>query len=342
MMKNNNLQIKLYYVPGLRDIVFNEIKDKLKTDVVREDKDALYVEYSGEFDDVKELGSVSRASLVDVSDRYNPLYISNHKSVLGNLILEVINKSNKSTFKTFKISCAGSGSVEILKIKEYISSEFKLEESENADLKVHIAKIHNVWEVGVQITKLPLSYREYKVNNMSGAMNPTIAYSLNYLCELDKYNTYLNIFSGSGTLMIEAGLNYPNLEKIIGFDNNKEHLSLSIQNIKKAGLIKKVKIKESDIFDNPDLGKFDVIASDLPFGMSISKGEDIESIYKSVINYCENNLNPRGRLGIYTSEFKIFEKLILDSKFNLEKEVKIDLMTNEGEYLPVKIMIFSF
>lgn len=341
-MTDNNLKLKLVYVPGLRDVVFDEIKNKTQFEIAGEDKDAFYINYVENFDKIKILKTVSRVYLVDRNDKYNPLYISNHKSVIGNLINIVKEHHEDGIFKSFKINCAGSDSKEVLEIKEYIISEFKVEEKEEADYKIYIAKIDEIWEVGVQITPRPFSLREYKVKNMSGAMDPTIAYTLNYLCGLERYNTYLNVFSGSATLMIEAGLNYENLEKIVGFDNNKEHLSLSIQNIKKAGLIKKAQVKEFNIFDQPDLGNYDVITSDLPFGMAISKGEDLESLYKTFIEYCEKHLNEGGKLGVYTSQFKMFERLITGSKFKLEKEVKIDLITNEEQYLPIKIMVFSF
>jgi 23S rRNA G2445 N2-methylase RlmL len=257
------------------------------------------------------------------------------------LINIVVEKNDKNIFKTFKINCAGSKTEEVLEIKEYITNDYKLEEKDESDLKIYIAKVDDIWEVGLQITHRPFSLRDYKVRNMSGAMDPTIAHSLNYLCGLENYKTYLNIFSGSATLMIEAGLNYNNLEKILGFDNSKEHLSLSIQNIKKSGLIKKAKVRELDIFDNPELDKFDVITSDLPFGMAISKGEDLEVLYKTFIKYCENHLNKNGKLGVYTSQFKIFEELIDSSKFKLCEVVNINLITNEKEYLPVKILILS-
>ncbi|NCS99080.1 methyltransferase [Candidatus Parcubacteria bacterium] len=341
MTDKENLKLKLAYVPGLRGVVLSEIKNKTNFEIVGEDKDAFYIEYMDNFEEVKILKTVSRAYLVDRSANYNPFYISNHKSILSDLIKIVKSHNEANSFKSFKINCAGSDSKEILEIKEYIRHEFAVGEKDEADLKIYIAKKDEAWEVGIQITSRPLSLREYKVRNMSGAMDPTIAYSLNYLCELEKYETYLNVFSGSATLMIEAGLNYDNLEKIIGFDNNKEHLSLSVQNIKKAGLIKKANVKEFDVKDQPDLGSFDVITSDLPFGMSISKGEDLESLYKTFIEYCEKHLNEGGRLGVYTSQFKIFESLISRSNFKLEKEVKIDLITNENEYLPVKIMVFG-
>ncbi len=341
METNDKLKLKLAYVPGLRDVVFDEINKKTDFEIVREDKDAFYINYIEDFDKIQVLKTVSRVYLVHRNEKFNPPFISNHKSILSNLINIVVSKNEARAFKSFKINCAGSDTKEILEIKDYIVSELKFEEKDEADLKIYIAKIDGAWEVGLQITPRPFSLREYKVRNMSGAMDPTIAYSLNYLCGLENYKTYLNIFSGSATLMIEAGLNYENLEKIMGFDNNKEYLSLSIQNIKKAGLIKKLSVKELNIFDRPDLGKFDVITSDLPFGMIISKGEDLESLYKTFIEYCEASLNQGGKLGVYTSEFKLFEKLVANSSFKLEKEININLITSEDEYLPVKMLIFS-
>jgi len=340
-MKDKKLQIKLIYVPGLRDIVFNEISTKHSFTIIDKDKDTFYIEYIDNFEILKELKSVSRVYLVTRDEKFNPVYLSKHKSILGDLIQMVIDKNEKGSFKTFKISCAGSESSEIKEIKKYVKEHFVLEEKVDADVKIHIAKANDIWEVGLQTTPRPLSLREYKVEHMSGAMDPTVAYSLNYLCNLDTYNTYLNIFSGSATLMIEAGLSNSNLESIVGFDNEKKRLSLSIQNIKKSGLIKKIKVHEFDIFEEPELGKFDVIVSDLPFGMIISKKEELDTLYRTFINYCSEHINPGGKLGIYTSQFNILERVIKDSNFILEKEVAISLITSEGQYLPVKIMVFG-
>ena len=340
-MSDITLQLKLSYILGLRDVVFEEIKQYPKLKILSESEDSFYVKYIEDFDVVKNLRSISRAYLVSQDSRYNPLYVSNHKSVLGKLVETVTNKDIRNDFKTFKIHCAGSDSPEVHEIERYLEERLGLKKSEDADLKIYIIKVSNIWELGLQITPRPLSLRKYKVRHMNGAMDPTIAYSLNHLCGLEKYETYLNVFSGSGTLMIEAGQCYDNLKKIIGFDNSKEHLSLSIQNIRKAGFIKRVQVKESNIFDKPDFGKFDVITSDLPFGMAVSKGEDLKKLYKVFIEYAEESLNKNGTLGVYTSEFKIFEDLISDSKFNLNKEVRIKLMTSEEQYLLVKLIIFS-
>jgi len=335
-MNELEIKIKLSYITGLRPVVLEELK-KSNFKILDEVEDSVFIEFSEKIiSEVKKLRSVARAYLVLQNDKYHPTYISNHKSILGNLIETVI---RSDSFKTFKISCAGSDSSEVRSIAKYVQETFELGENDEADLKIHIIKPKDVWEIGIQITPRPLSVRDYKVVNMSGAMDPTIAYAVNSFCNLDVANSYLNVFSGSSTLLIEAGQCYSNLRKLIGFDNNKKHLSLSVQNIKKAGLIKRVHLRKANIFDKPDLGKFDAIASDLPFGMLISKNEDLEKLYKAFMEYCEDALNIDGRLVVYTSEHELIESLLHKSQFKIVQSLQLKLITNVNAYLRPKIFV---
>lgn len=338
-MNGPEIKIKLSYVTGLKSVVLGELKE-LNLETIGEDIDSIFVEFSEDnIREVKKLRSIARAYLITQSNIYHPAYISNHKSILGNLIDIVLKYDN---FNTFKISCAGSDSPEVRRITKYIQDTYRMKESDEADLKIHIIKPEDIWEIGIQITPRPLSVRDYKIINMSGAMDPTIAYAVNFFCNLDSAHSYLNIFSGSATLLIEAAKCYPNLEKLIGFDNNKKHLSLSVKNIKKAGLIKRVQVKEADIFDKPDLGIFDAIVSDLPFGMSISKNEDLEKLYTTFIQYSENVLNNSGRLVIYTSEYELIEPILLKSRFKIAQSLQLKFITNVDAYLRPKIIVCEF
>lgn len=344
IMNNTPIKIKLSYITGLKDVVLNELKKHPVlhiTNVAHEDDDSIYLDFADFFlDEIKELQSVARAYIVKQDSKYHPSYIFNHKSILGDLINIVIEKERE--FKSFKIICAGSDSLEVRSVSKYIQENYHLHESDESDLKIHIINLEGEWEVGVQLTPRPLSVRDYKVFNMSGAMDPTVAYAVNSFCLLEKAESYLNVFSGSGTLLIEAAKNYPNLLRLVGFDNDKKHLSLSIQNIRKAGLIKKVEVKEGNIFDNPNFGKFDAIASDLPFGMLISKNENLETLYKAFIEYCEAVLNPGGRLVVYTSEYELLKEIIKKSNFKIIKTLELKFITSVNAYLRPRIIVCEF
>jgi len=335
-------EIKLAFITGLKEVVLSEINRLAGFRVIKKGDDYVYLDFIQDLAIIKRLRSVSRAYVVAQNFKYSPFYIFNHKSILGNLV-EIVISGNKNKFKTFKIICAGSDSPRVRGIAEYIQKIYGLAEKEDPDMKIHIIKEPDgTWELGVQITPRPLSSRDYKVKNMSGAMDPTIAYAVNSLCELEGASSYLNIFSGSATLLIEAGQCYPNLKQLIGFDNNKKSISLAIQNIKKAGLIKKIQLKEKNIFDEPDLGKFDIITSDLPFGMAISKNEDLELLYRRFIEYCQKTLNHGGKLAVYTSKHEILEKIILESEFEIVKTLELKFMTSVNAYLRPKIFMCRF
>lgn len=337
-MNEPKLKIKLSFITGLREVVLNEINKYQNFHIIGEEADSFYLDFVQDFTEIKCLRSVARAFVVVQDSKYNPFYISNHKSILGDLASLVLS-GNENKFKSFKITCAGSDSSEVRGIAKYIQETYGLMEKENADMKIHIIKPGEIWEIGIQITPRPLSVRDYKVRNMSGAMDPTVAYAVNSFCELEKVKSYLNVFSGSATLLIEAAQCYPNLERLVGFDNDKKHLSLAIQNIKKAELIKTIQLKEGDIFDKPDLGKFDVITSDLPFGMSISKDEDLEKLYRCFVEYCGGVLYKDGKLVVYTSEHEILKDIFLESKFEIVKTLDLKFMTSVNAYLRPKIFV---
>lgn len=340
-MKKTELQIKLSYVKGLGVIVKNEISHRQEIIIIKQTEDSLYVSFSVELDYFKNLKSVSRVYLVRVANEYNPLFLSKHKSLISEII-EIILIASEKRFKTYSITCAGSGSREVLSISENIKNNFKLIESKEADLKIHIIKNLLGWEIGAQITTRPLSMRKYKILNMSGAMDPTIAYAVNSLCKIENKGSYLNIFSGSATLLIEAGHSYPNLKRVIGFDISKKHLSLGMQNIKEAKLIRRVTLYEKNIIDYPNLGNFDVITSDLPFGMKISKNENLQHLNEVFISYCEQKLNEDGILGVFTNESTIFEKALKKSRFTIIEKIRLTLITSVNSYLYPSIFICKF
>jgi 23S rRNA G2445 N2-methylase RlmL len=257
-------------------------------------------------------------------------------------ILTLVLEGKKGAFKTFKLVCAGSDSPNARSIAKYIQTTINLTEAEEADLKVHIIKTGDTWEIGAQITPRPLSSRDYRVRNMGGAMDSTIAYAVNSLCGLEKADSYLNVFSGSATLLIEAALCYPKLKKIMGFDNSKDAFSLAMQNIRKAGVIRRIQLKQKDIFDKPDLGTFDAIVSDLPFGMTISKNEDLNQLYQCFIDYCQETLNSRGTLVAYTSEHKMLEGIILKSRFKIIDTLELKFITSAKAFLRPKIFVCQF
>ncbi len=330
--------LKLTFISGLKDIVLDELKEYKELHVTSESDNAVYLELPDTFKNILSLKSIASAYIATRDRKLNPRYINKHKSVLGNLIEAVLGENTKD-FKTYRLRCAGSQSAEIIEIEKYIQDTYRLKKADESSMEIYISKINeDLWEISVRLSPRPLSVRNYKTSNIKGGLHPNIAYAINSFCNLHLIKSYLNIFSGSATLLIEAGIVNPNL-KLIGLDNNKKTNSLAIQNIKKANLIKNIQIKTANINDTPDFGTFDVITSNLPFGMQISKGEDLNALYQTFINYCEKNLNQNGILAIYTTEDEILKHIINQSKFKIIKTVSITIPTSVNSYIHPKIFV---
>ena len=321
--------LKFTLIPGLKSIVLDEISKYSELKIAEAGEDKVYLDFIPDFKNVLTMRSITNAYITKRGAKFNPYFICNHKSILGDMIKIVIGET-KNVFKTFKLRCAGSDSKEVKEIQSYIVSTFKLRESEDADLEIYISKPSELWEVSVRLTPRPLSLRNYRVANIKGGLNPTIAYAMNTYLDLSGEKcgekSYLNVFSGSGTLLIEAGLSNPHL-KLIGFDIDGKSNALAIQNIKKAGLIKQIHLKTADIYDKPHLGKFDMIVSDLPFGMQISSKENLENLYQKFVTYCEETLNENGGLVAYTTEYRILENALISSKFEIIKTTDLVIST---------------
>ncbi len=333
-------QIKLTFISGLRQVVEAELEQfpELCSDEAGEE--SIYLYPAEDLEAAKSLRSVSRLYLVRKDRRYHPGYISRHKSVLGDLVRQVISQ-DRNSFRTFRLSCAGSHTPEARSVAEYIAREFKLTESREADLKLHIAKLDDRWEAGAELTPRPLSLRGYKKEDIKGGMDPAAAFALNYFAGLEQASSYLNVFSGGGTLLIEAALAYPHLDRLEGFDNNKQHLSAAVRNIKSAGLIDRIKIREADILEQPEPDRFDVITSDLPFGMLVAREADLSELYRCFVEYSRRALNSSGRLAVYTTQTELLDEILSGSDFKEITRQQLKIATSSRAYLYPHILVYQ-
>lgn len=330
--------IKMSFISGLRAIVLAEIAQYPELTLHHQLGDEIFLELPQSLERIRTLKSITSAYIVYQDIKLNPRFVYGNKSVLGKLVEAVIN-SHEKEFRTFSLSCAGSDSEEVQSIIKFISVHYRLMYTEEADMKIHIGKLDSdIWEMGVCLTPRPLSIRNYRAVDIPGGMNPTIAYAINSLCDLDRATSYLNVFSGGATLLIEAGLVNTNL-KLQGFDIDGKRNAHAVKNIKQAGLIKKISLKTADIYNNPELGTFDVITSDLPFGQLIGKDQDLRNLYMVAIKYCEHHLNPQGTLALYTSEHELLQELLEASSFEIINKYSLKLVTSVNSYLYPKIFI---
>ena len=115
------------------------------------------------------------------------------------------------------------------------------------------------------------------------AMDPILAHAMNNLAITDQTGVFLDPFSGTGTFLIEAGL-----EKFIsiGLDRNKAMIFGSRRNFRKYLLSQNTHIIYADAKNLPfKSNSFDAIATDPPYGTTSStEGENLVKLYQEFLN----------------------------------------------------------
>ena len=145
-MNKSKLEIKIGYIQGLKEVVEIEIKQKTNNQILVAGDDFMYLDFDGTFEKFLNLKSIGNVSLVTRDVNFNPTYLSKHKEVLKSLI-DIIFVQSNDKFKTFRISCAGSDSEEVGNIIKYIENEYSININLEADLKINIYKVKNLWEI---------------------------------------------------------------------------------------------------------------------------------------------------------------------------------------------------
>lgn len=214
-----------------------------------------------------------------------------------------------------------------LKAKDAIADRFReiMQERPNVDtnkphvrINLHIG-FDNTCTVSLDSSGDPLFKRGYRDSRSVAPIKEDLAAGMILLSGWDKKSTFIDLFCGSGTLLIEAAMiannippninrgefgffNWKNFDEdlfekvvnealaaeidspaqIIGVDNNGRVLGMSRANIKAAGLSDKIKLhlKEFNEFVPPN--EVGVIVSNPPYGERI--GEKVDELYEAFGN----------------------------------------------------------
>jgi len=120
---------------------------------------------------------------------------------------------------------------------------------------------------------------------------------------LNKEIKILDVGTGSGNIAVSLGLNIKN-STITAVDISKEALDVAVINIKKHGLINKIKILKSDLLSEVN-EKYDIIVANLPY---IGRKEN------NFIAYEVENFEPHVALFGGNDGLELYEKLFAQIK----------------------------
>jgi tRNA (guanine6-N2)-methyltransferase len=335
--KQQSLLIDSEFLPGLEPFVQSELKMLGIHKTQAHTKESLRFEYQG---DVKKLFTLRRAVAV-----YQVLTfpIPRPKALLGDehlrrLIqaLEAVRALHaNNTFDGFRFSAAGSESAVFQRLAETLVGHLKLPYDKDGNLLLIIRPSVNGWEVAIRLTARPLSARPWRLCNLEGGLNATLAVVMNDLAKVQTGERYLNAMCGSGTLVIEQGLSQFKAARLVGIDLSQQALECTKQNLGASGV--KAEVQLADATQLPFVANsFDVVTADPPWGDAVGTHEGNAKLYPAFLQEVARVTSASARLVLLTHELKLFEKLVPSSAWKVVAQQRV---FHGGHYPNVYLLV---
>lgn len=275
---------------------------------------------------------------------------------------------NKNT--TFKVKCTRFGehdfSSEIIahKIGGFFYEKDQLKVNlTNPDIIIYVYIFDNNCYIGIDLTGMDLSKRDYKMFSPSETIKGPIAYTLLRIANYDKTDILLDPFSGSGIIGIEAALfaikksiNHYKKDKfyfdrllpfkkiyydsffddnekiqdyklkIFNYDSLLPHVKYSQKNSKIAGVEKVINHSKIDIewLDTKfEKETIDKIVSFIPCPSKRKSEQEISKIYKELFYQIIYILKENGLFVALTHKNELLIKMAQENRFKMIHERQI-------------------
>ena len=217
--------------------------------------------------------------------------------------------------RSFRLAAAGRESSVMARLADELQAALQLpHDPEEGELLIRLRPQEDGpgWEVLARLTPRPLSARAWRVCNMGGGLNATIAYAMHRLAGVREEDRIFNPMSGSGTLLVERALLGP-YAAMVGVDLNPEAVACAQANLHAAGRDVEVACVDALHTGLPPRS-FDLIISDLPWGDAVGTHGDNAALYPAFLAEMHRLLSRQGRLVVLTHELRLFERVLREQE----------------------------
>jgi tRNA (guanine6-N2)-methyltransferase len=215
-----------------------------------------------------------------------------------------------STFATLRLSAAGEDSSVLTRLKDELSAACRLRAAnDEGDLLLRLRRAAGGegWEVLLRISARPLATRAWRVCNLPGSLNASLAHAMMRLTEPEPGDRILNLMCGSGTLLVERLALAP-AQTVVGCDTNPQALECARSNLAAAGYATQARLEAWDATRLPFRSPvFDVFVADLPFGQLVGSHRENEQLYPAFFGETARVAVPGARMVLLTHEVRLLE-----------------------------------
>ena len=266
-----------------------------------------------------------------------------HLTRLFAVIQSVVGSEPGGSFRTFKISAAGSDSAVFRRLADEIRDKCALTESTaSAHLVLAVRRAAGSgWEITVRLTSMPLSARSWRVCNRPDALNATIAKAMIMLAAPTDSGCFVNLGCGSGTLVAERLLQEPS-SGALGFDIDPDAIGCAERNLSAAKVRDRAMLSVGDLRNVPMADQsVDTIVADLPFGMVKGTDVGLSGLYEAALRESVRLLGTGDAFVVMTARRKLFEETLERFQGQMERtaEVPLSVSFKQGYLKPSIYML---
>lgn len=166
----------------------------------------------------------------------------------------------------------------------------------NFAVELRVDVVDDLCTVNLARTQQSLSNRHARTQSHPAALRANIAYAALRLAQLDGAERLLDPFCGSGTILLEAAEVWPQLE-LVGCDSHEQAATGAQTNLAAAGWAGRAQVLNRNSLDGlEDLGTFDAVVANPPFGRRLNRAMDFPSFYRRLFEAMKPLLRPGARL----------------------------------------------
>ncbi len=307
---------------GLEPFAIDELRALVgpSLELAREQRPAtLRFRYGGDPDRLLDLRSVVALSLVRAFPVPRPRGLLGHQHLTS--LVQMLQQARSlwaaDNFPVLRLNAAGAESAVMARLRDDLAFQLGMPATTSkegeGDLLLRLRPDRaGGWEALVRLSPFPLATRPWRVCNMPGALNATVASVMMRLAAPRPADRLLNIACGSGTLLIE-GLMRGRVASAAGCDTDPAALECALANLRAARMEDRARLEPWDAGQLPlDNSSLDLICADLPFGQLVGSHERNRDLYPRIVAEATRVARADARMVLITHEIRLLEQSLGD------------------------------